>query len=222
MSSVFLESPRFPIDISYGSSGGPVYSTDVIEVSSGHEIRNQNWSQSRHEYDAAMGVVSEPYLSTLISFFHVMAGQTNGFRYKDWGDYLSCDLKATPASNDQLLGVGDSTDGTDGTSTYQIIKSYTQGTITTERKIFKPISGTVLVEVNSILQGESTDYTIDYTTGVITFIAGSVPLAGENVNCGYEFDVPCRFGSDKLNINFNAYSVGDVSVPVKEIRTDDA
>jgi hypothetical protein len=31
---------RFPTDISYGSSGGPEFSTDIVITSSGHEQRN--------------------------------------------------------------------------------------------------------------------------------------------------------------------------------------
>ena len=36
---------RFPDDISYGSSGGPEYSTDIVETQSGHEQRNANWAE---------------------------------------------------------------------------------------------------------------------------------------------------------------------------------
>ena len=294
----FIESPRFPDKISYGSSGGPSYSTDVITVNSGYETRNQNWVQSRHKYDAAFGVVSEPRLSELITYFHAMAGKAHEFRYKDWGDYLSCNLKSIPARTDQSLGFGDSTNGTNSgvftgdittvsaqrttfidttrtevddyfndliliftsgsnigltatiinfisstkqfiidpsnlisdlvigddysitkafTDEFQISKTYTAG-LFTEREITKPISGTVLVEVNGILKVETTDYTIDYTIGIITFISGDVPLEGEEIKCGYEFDVPCRFDTDELNINFEAYSIGNVSVPIIEVR----
>jgi len=219
----FIESPRFPDKISYGSSGGPTYSTDVITVNSGYETRNQNWVQSRHEYDAAFGVVSEPRLSELIDFFHAMAGQANEFRYKDWGDYLSCNLGTIPSQTDQSIGFGDSTDGTDETDTYQIVKNYIAG-LTRVRDISKPINGTLLVEVDGVLKTESTHYNVDYTTGIITFTTGNVPLLDrgdtfpEEVKCGYEFDVPCRFGSDKLNINFNAYAIGDASVSIKEVR----
>ncbi|RYE16938.1 MAG: TIGR02217 family protein, partial [Sphingobacteriaceae bacterium] len=42
---------RFPEDISYGSSGGPGYSTDIITVNSGAEQRNINWNQARSKYN---------------------------------------------------------------------------------------------------------------------------------------------------------------------------
>jgi len=296
----FIESPRFPDKISYGSSGGPGYNTDVITVNSGHETRNQNWIQSKHEYDAAFGVTDEPRLSELITFFHAMAGQAHEFRFKDWGDYMSCDLNQVPSELDQQIGIGNSTDGslsnaytgsitsidtqrttfkdntrtegddyfntfvltfvsttngnngktaivTDYTSAtdqfvidssnlvgdltvgdtysvtkiynndFQIVKTYIAG-LSTERDVNKLVSDTVLVAVDSVLKTETTHYTVNYNTGIVTFVDGNVPLINEVVTVGYEFDVPCRFGSDKLNINYNAYSVGDTNVPIIEVR----
>ncbi len=219
----FIESPRFPEKISYGSSGGPNFSTDVVTVDSGYETRIVKWSQARHSYDAAFGVMTEDLLSDLISFFQAMMGKANSFRYKDFGDYKSCKLKQTPSSNDQLIGEGDSTNGSDGTSTFQLIKNYSAGLVTV-RNILKPVQGTVLIEVNGTLKTEGVHYNLDYTTGVITFTSGNIPLLDrgdgnpEEIKSGYEFDVPCRFDTDELNINFDAYSVGSTSVPIIEVR----
>ena len=38
---------QFPTDISYGSSGGPEYATDIVATNSGYEQRNINWAQAR-------------------------------------------------------------------------------------------------------------------------------------------------------------------------------
>ena len=80
-----IETPRFPDDISYGSLGGPNYSTDIVTVQSGFETRNVNWLESRHSYDAAFGIRTEAQLSDLLSYFHAMQGRANTFRFKDWG-----------------------------------------------------------------------------------------------------------------------------------------
>ncbi len=213
----FIETPRFPDDISYGSTGGPGFNTDVIIVNSGYETRNQNWIQSRSNYDASFGIRTEPQLSNLVTFFQSMAGKVHGFRYKDWGDFKSCNLSSDPAQTDQLIGEGD-----DSNKTFQIVKNYTTGTLTRVRDITKPISGTVLVEVNDILLTETSDYTIDYTTGIITFIYAPLLDRGdgnpEEVKCGYEYDVPCRFDTDNLNANFEAYSIASLSIPIIEVR----
>ncbi len=56
---------RFPDDIAFGSSGGPEYSTDIVETFSGHEQRNINWSQSRAKYNATHGVKTPEQLDEL-------------------------------------------------------------------------------------------------------------------------------------------------------------
>jgi len=206
----FIESPRFPDDISYGSSGGPAYNTDVITVKSGYETRNQNWVQSRHKYDAAFGIRTEPQLSELIEMFHSMAGKAHEFRYKDWGDYKSCNLAADTSDTDQFLGNGNGV-----ITDFQIVKNYSIGLLTT-RAINKPVSNTILVSVNTVAQVEGVDYSVDYTTGIITF--NTAPADTLPVYAGYEFDVPCRFDTDELNVNFDAYAIGSVNVPIIEVR----
>ena len=37
----------FPLQVDYGSSGGPVFSTNVLTVMGGFEKRNQNWAEAR-------------------------------------------------------------------------------------------------------------------------------------------------------------------------------
>ena len=57
---------QFPTDISYGSIGGPMFSTEVIVLASGQEKRNQNWTYPRERWDVAYGVKSKELLVTLI------------------------------------------------------------------------------------------------------------------------------------------------------------
>ncbi len=78
---------RFPADISYGSAGGPEYSTDVIITYSGHEQRNSNWADARCRFNVAYGVKTADQVADLISFFRARKGQSEGFRYKDWTDF---------------------------------------------------------------------------------------------------------------------------------------
>jgi len=208
----FIESPRFPDSISYGSKGGPKYNTVITAVNSGYEYNNIRWDQARHYYDVAMGVRSESELSELVSFFHITRGKGHYFRYKDWSDYKSCDLNATPAGDDQLIGIGDG-----ATVEFQLIKTYDLSAgIINQREIRKPVNGTILITVNSVLQTETTDYTIDYTTGIVTFT--SPPADTTNIAWGGEFDVPCRFDTDELQLSLDFYGYGSTGVPVVEVR----
>ena len=54
--AVAFHEVRFPEDISYASSGGPAYSTDIVTMKNGSEQRNVNYTQPRCKYNAALGV----------------------------------------------------------------------------------------------------------------------------------------------------------------------
>ena len=208
----FIETPRFPDNISYGSKGGPKYNTVVTTVNSGFEYNNINWDTARHVYDVAMGVRSLEELSNLVSFFHITRGKGHYFRYKDWADYKSCDLSDTITTTDQIFGVGDGSE-----IAFQLIKTYDLGGgVINQRDIKKPVNGTILIAINGSTQIETTNYTIDYTTGIVTFV--SAPAEAASLTWGGEFDVPCRFDTDELQLSMDFYGYGSVGVPVKEVR----
>jgi len=216
MAETILESPRFPDDISYGSTGGPSYNTDVITVNSGHETRNINWTQARHKYNVAFGIRTQEYLNDLVEFFQAMRGKAYGFRYKDWNDYTSSSTSVI-MDTDQQIGIGDSTDGFAGTSNFQIIKNYIAGYVHV-RDIVKIVPDSLIVSVDGISQIEGTHYTINNNTGMLSFISGQKPLEDQLIKAGYEFDVPVRFDTDELNINLEMYEHGTTDVPLVELR----
>ena len=207
----FLESPRFPEDISYQSRGGPRYSTAIVSVRSGAETRNQNWTYPLHMYDAAKENRSIAQIEALLNHFHVCAGMYYGFRYKDWIDYKSIPASSSGSisATDQLLGIGDGT-----TVTFQLRKAYTIGPVTRYRKITKPVAGTVVVAIASVPQASG--WTIDTTTGIITF--ATAPANGDAISAGFEFDVPVRFASDEFMTSWVDYGVLSASIPLQEIR----
>ncbi len=195
----FIEK-RFPDDISYGSSGGPYYSTDVITMVSGHEQRNINWHQSRSQYNVAYGVKTETQLKELITFFRTCKGKAIGFRFKDWSDYIA---------HNQLIGVGDGKQ-----KVFQLIKTYENGDIQEHRIITKPVEKTVKVFLNNV---EFKNVLIDYTSGKISF---TNPLK-ENVKitAHFEFDVPVRFDTDSLTTSIEAYQTHSLNnITLVEIR----
>lgn len=152
---------RFPVGISYGSEGGPEYSTSIITMRSGQDKRNIDWSYPRHTYDAATGVKKMTDLEDLIAFFHVVQGRGYTFRWKDWADYKSCKTSETPAATDQQIGTGDGS-----TTEFQLKKYYTFGGSQRYRNIYLPVSGTALAAVSGVA---TTAFTVDTTAGTITF-----------------------------------------------------
>lgn len=210
---MFIETPRFPTLVSQGAGGGPEFNTDVVVIRSGFEARNINWDTSRARYDAALGIKHMQYLEEVIAFFRVAQGKAHEFRYKDFSDYKSCSFLNTPAFTDQIIGVGNG-----ATNTFQLKKTYTVGSNSYVRTIKKPVSGTVLIGVNGVQKTITTHWTIDTTTGIITFTGGNTPANGHSVTAGFEFDVPCRFDTDHLNISMPLYLAGAVSIPIVEVR----
>jgi Conserved hypothetical protein 2217 (DUF2460) len=61
--------------------------------------------------------------------------------------------------------------------------------------------------------------TVDHATGIVTFLAGHIPASGAAITAGFEFDVPVRFDSDRLEINVQGVHHGAIpSIPIVEIR----
>ncbi len=196
-----FHSVRFPDDISYGSRGGPAYSTDVVMAISGHEQRNSNWAQARARYNVAHGVKNQEQLDALIAFFRARKGRAHGFRFKDWTDY---------SMTAEVIGTGDG-----ATTEFQLTKSYESGGEYDVRDITKPVSGTVNIYVNGIEQ--LSGWTMDYTTGIVTF--SSAPAAELIIAADAEFDVPVRFDTDQLSASLDAYGLRSWSdITLIEIR----
>lgn len=203
---------RFPATLSFGSVGGPERRTDVVTISNGYEERNSPWAHSRRRYDAGMGMRSLDDVETLIAFFEARFGQLFGFRWKDWSDYRSSKPSLDITAFDQALGTGD------GTQTeFGLQKTYQSGAYDYIRPISKPVAQTVRVGVAGVELQETTDYALDLTKGVITF--AQAPAAGADVSAGFEFDVPVRFDTDRIQTSIASFQAGEVpNVPIVEVR----
>ncbi|MCH2093519.1 MAG: DUF2460 domain-containing protein [Rhodobacteraceae bacterium] len=203
---------RFPANLSFGSLGGPARRTDIVALASGFEERNTPWAHSRRRYDAGLGLRSLDDIEALVAFFEARQGQLYGFRWKDWSDYKSCRPSDAPAYDDQVIATGD------GVSTqFALAKSYSSGAQSYSRPVVKPVAGTVRLGVQSVQQQESIDWTIDLSSGVVSF--DNPPLAGAAITAGFEFDVPVRFDTDRIQTSVARFQAGDVpNVPVVEVR----
>ena len=205
---------RFPTAISRAAQGGPERRTDVVVLGSGAEERNARWADSRRSYNAGYGVKSLDDLHAVIAFFEERRGRLHGFRWRDAADCKSCPPEASPTALDQQIGTGDG-----ATATFQLTKRYGTAFNPWNRPIKKPVAGTVLIAVAGAAQAEGSDYTIDHTTGLVTFLPGHIPASGAAVTAGFEFDVPVRFDSDRLEINIQGVRHGAIpSIPIVEIR----
>ncbi len=203
---------RFPTDLSFGSTGGPERRTEIVTLANGFEERNTPWSESRHRYDAGVGMRSLDDLEVLIAFFEARQGQLYGFRWKDWSDYKSCRPSEAVAFDDQIIGVGNGV-----MRDFGLTKTYRSGQADYARRIAKPVLGTIRVGIQGAEQLEGVHYTADPETGTVQF--ADPPDEGVQVTAGYEFDVPVRFDTDRIHLSVESFQAGDVpSIPVVEVR----
>ncbi|MEJ6398044.1 DUF2460 domain-containing protein [Yoonia sp. 208BN28-4] len=203
---------RFPASLSFGAIGGPERRTEIVTLVNGFEERNTPWAHSRRRYDAGLGLRSLDDVADLVAFFEARQGQLHAFRWKDWGDFKSCKASGKPAALDQLLGHGD-----EETKVWPLIKDYASGGNCYQRPISKPVAGTVLVAVGGDTLQEGIDFDVDFAAGDIHFHAA--PDMGAEIRAGFEFDVPARFDTDRIQTSVASFRAGDVpNVPVIEVR----
>ena len=192
---------RFPESVAFESLGGPEFSTSIVAMNSGFEQRNINWSQARLSYNVAGGIKTKIQLDDLIKFFMARNGRAIGFRFKDWTDY---------SASGESLGTADG-----ATVAFQLQKVYSSGGVNYVRTITKPVLGTVKVYADSV--EVVSGWTVDTTTGIITF--STAPANGVVLTASFEFDVPVRFDSDKLDVSFQSLRSGNAKeIKLVEVR----
>ena len=204
---------RFPANVARGARGGPERRTEIVVLGSGHEERNSRWADSKRRFDAGYGIKSLDDLHAVIAFYEERRGRLHGFRFKDWTDHKSCAPSAAPAALDQGIGTGDG-----ATAAFQLTKTYGSAYAPWTRTIALPVAGTVRIAVDGAEQDPG-GYAVSTTTGLVTFLPGTVPGVGAAVTAGFEFDVPVRFDTDRLEIDLSDFEAGSIpQVPIVEVR----
>lgn len=148
----FLETPRFPTNLSYGTSLGPEWKSETYETYGGGEKTNSAWTDALHVYNVAYGVATQSDLMSLKDFFMRTRGPLHRFRFKDWLDFQATGEALAP----------------DGSPTVQLTKTYGAGGATEYvRDIKKPRSGISMTRNSSSF----TAFSLDDTTGTVTLNA---------------------------------------------------
>ena len=205
---------RLELGYDYGAVGGPSFATDIISTTDEREQRNAKLSLPLGRWQLGDRALAESEVNQLVEvsylkqFHGLRRGSYQGFRYKDWSDYLA---------EGQDIAVGD------GVKTgFQLRKAYKAGNAVTYRPIQKPVPGTVALYVDGmrvpdISEDPDNGWHIDVETGVVT---GNLPL-GSKLTASFEFDVPVWFESDSIdfrleyfdpNTNDTMYRLGSVFV----------
>jgi len=212
---------EFPTAVSFLAQGGPVFSTTVNEGFSGGEQRNRNWQLTRGEWTIDLSFKPIDYFEQAHAFFLNVGGMADSFRFKDHKDFQAVG---------QIIGLGNGAN-----TTFQLTKTYVSGNRQYVRPITKPITSaitdfqgnslpdTVRIYIGSVLQVLNSDYTVDETTGIVTFLAGHIPVLTSpqtHIFADCEFHYPVRFMSDALSAQLEESDVegGNALVSWQQIQ----
>ena len=201
---------RFPLSVSFGSTGGPEWRNEIVTLTSGMEKRNARWAHSRRHFDAGTGLRSLDDLKTVLAFFEARRGSLHTFRFRDPFDFSSAAGSVAPSPFDQQIGSGDGI-----RALFPLIKRYE----TYDRPITRPVSGSVLMGVDGVRLAEGEAFTLDSATGNVTFMPDYIPAEGAIVTAGFLFDVPVRFDTDRLMASIASFQAGEIpSIPIIEVK----
>ena len=176
-------------------SGGPEGSTTIVTSPfSGVSQRNVNRLDRLRRYSINTALLTQQQLNNLRQFWECRDAYARGFLMRDMTEFwASADgSPQTPIATPTVFGTGDGS-----TVNFGLYKTYSSGGVTRTRRIIKPISGTVSIYKNAVLQTLTTHYTIDHTTGIVTFV--TAPGNGLSLTWSGRFFTPVRFETDVFN-----------------------
>lgn len=210
----------FPTNISRGSRASLQQRHTNLELSSGEVSSIARWPNALWSFDVGFGIRAHRTFEDVraITDFYLRRGaQSNGFRFENPKENTTAaDGLSAPDDEDEIIGYGDGS-----TTTFQLVKTYTDSLGTTTRTITKPKSATTVVAIDGVAQ--SVGWTVDTSSGQITF--SSAPAGGgspEVITAGCRFDLPCMFSPRMASLDMQIENIeGGVarmpSVPIIEM-----
>lgn len=194
---------RLPEEIEQGAQGGPGFKTSIIQLATGFEKRNIDWSLARSRWDIGYAVRKKADYELILAFFYARQGRAHSFRFRDWSDF-------TIGPAPQEFGIGDAS-----TTVFQVEKRYVSGSTTFGREVTKLVDGTVRVFLDGVEQ--TSGYTTNLLTGEITFSVA--PGGSVSIGAICEFDLAMRFDIDELSLDLQFIEDGAFpSIPIIEVR----
>ena len=194
---------RLPDDIEAGAEIGPSFRTSIIELTSGHEQRNQDWSGERLRANISYGMMRDRNdnprpggeidrtFMELLAFYRARRGRARGFLFKDYTDYSS--------EGPVLIGTGN---GVNKAFLLKIVYADAGGNYT--RLITRPVANTVKCYVNGDLRAHTLG-----DLGLVT-LSGEAPEADDEVTAEFEFDIPVRFDTDVMQVQMAWARAGEI------------
>lgn len=191
---------RLPVDIEQGSQFGPAFSTEVLQLSSGKEKRNQNRVRQLCAGDVGYGIMDKDDYIVVRTFFYGRRGRARGFLFKDWSDFQSNGII--------VLGVGNGS-----IKDFLLFNVYDDGVNAYTRPITRPV-----VDSTFLLLNNSVPVTSGFTVDTLGVHFVTAPLNTHVIAASFEFDVPVRFDTDDFLITMDQIEAGQVGkLPIVEL-----
>jgi uncharacterized protein (TIGR02217 family) len=171
---------RLSDEVELGAIRRDTMNLNIIRTDSGFEDRSRLWAQFLREFEITYptqqrnGQPSDS-LQQVYNAFLASGGGEDSFDFQDWRDY---------SVTDEVFGIGDGAE-----TDFELVKTYTFGSRTHERRIFRPVSAISIKADDVTVPGA--DYTVDYELGIVTFDVA--PLNAVELTWTGTFNVPVRF-----------------------------
>lgn len=165
------------------------YNTLITRYEDGKEQRRQKWSRPKRMYSISLRGKSKTIFNQIWNFYNSRSGAFDTFYFTNPNE--------TPVAN-EVFGTGNGS-----TTVFTLANS--------------PIpSGTMSISVGGVAKTESTHYTVNRSTGVITF--NTPPSGGLSVTAvSYNFSRIVRFAEDKLGRELFSYQLYNGNLKLTEV-----
>jgi uncharacterized protein (TIGR02217 family) len=167
---------RLPDEIELGAERRERFNVEVATSDSGYEDRNSLWEQPLVEYEISFPPSTRdatPY-TQVIAAFRATGGGRDSFDLEDWSDH---------EATNEPFGTGDGLE-----DTFSLIKTYTFGSASLERRVYRP-GDDLVIKANGVTVSSS-----DYTVSDIGVVEFDTPPANEAaLTWSGTFYIPVRF-----------------------------
>jgi len=181
----------FPLNISYGSQGGPEFFTTVQANKGKFEQRSRNIYAPTWKWNVVYGIKTALDYLELYNFFLVRAGKWQSFRYQDRHDHVLVHEPIAIADGAQTV--------------FQTTKTYRSGGGALVRTLTKLVSGTTHIYANDV--AVPSGVAVNLLTGEWTF--DDPPTKGVLLSVSATFHTAARFDIDYLPSVYEAVGAED-------------
>lgn len=216
MSTPYFQEVELDPLIGYGTKAGLSYVSTVVSNPARKETRFAQQSRGYWNFEISFKDKSKGQILAIQNTYSLVQGKVYGFRFLNYREYYTC-------LDDFVGGIGtlfqEPITTYAGGTTMQLIHTRRPGTSTAEivliRKPF--LNGSIfLFRDGSGSAWPNTNYTIDLTTGIVTF---NVDQTGHTFEWAGQWDTPVRFDTDDADIEQSDFDVfAWESIKLREIQ----